>query len=75
MKATRAPSGIGAALFSVMVVLTIIVVVQDTGAVQATVLFRTFSVPLALLLVLTLASGLLSGIVLYRRLSNRKHRG
>ena len=75
MQDTRTPTGIAAATFSIIVVLTIIVVVQNTETVQATVLFSTIAMPLTLLLMLTLASGMLSGAVLYRTLapSRRRH--
>ena len=74
MQVARAPSGALAALFSLMVVLTITVALQNTDTVQATVLFRTIPMPLALLLVLFLASGMLSGAVVYRALINNRLR-
>lgn len=74
MQDTRTPTGIRAALFSVMLIVTIIVVFQNTATVQTTVLFSTFAMPLALLLGLVLASGMLSGAVIYHTLSPRRRR-
>ena len=74
MQDSRTPSGIAAASFSVIVVLTMIVVVQNTETVHATVLFSTIAMPLTLLLILTLASGMLSGAVLYRTLAHSRRR-
>jgi uncharacterized integral membrane protein len=65
---------IKAAVVAVLVMLAVIVTVQNTGAVQTKVLFGTFSMPLALLLGLTLISGALAGAALSRRLSHGKSR-
>jgi len=74
MQDTRTPTGIRSALFSVVMIVTIIVVFQNTGTVQTTVLFSTVAMPLALLLGLVLASGMLSGAVLYHTLSPQRRR-
>lgn len=74
MQDTRTPTGFRAALFSVVMIVTIIVVFQNTATVQTKVLFSTVAMPLALLLGLVLASGMLSGAVLYHTLGSRRRR-
>jgi len=74
MPIARAPRRALTALFSLLVILTITVVFQNLRPVQATVFFRTITLPLALLLILTLAAGMLSGAVLYRAMIKNRPR-
>ena len=74
MQDTRTPTGLRSALFSVVMIVTIIIVFQNTATVQTTLLFSTVAMPMALLLGLVLASGMLSGAVLYHTLSPQRRR-
>jgi uncharacterized integral membrane protein len=60
-----------AAVAVVLVVLAIIVVFQNTEAVDTRVLFGTLSMPHALLLAFTFTSGMLAGAILCRRSADR----
>jgi uncharacterized integral membrane protein len=76
MKDTRTRSNwIKAAVVATLAVLTIIVVFQNTDVVHTTVLFGTVSMPHAVLLAVTFASGLLVGAVLVTRWRRRKQAG
>ena len=74
MQDTRTPIGIRSALFSVVMIVTIMLVFQNTATVQTNVLFSTVAMPLALLLGFVLASGMLSGAVLYHTLTPKRRR-
>lgn len=63
---------IKAAVVAVIALLTIIVVFQNTETVDTSVLFGTVSMPHAVLLALTFASGVLAGAVLFRSWTRRK---
>jgi len=56
---------------TVLLLLTSIVVFQNTGAVNTKVLFGAVTMPLALLLGSTFAAGLLVGAVLLNRWNHR----
>lgn len=55
-----------------LAVFSLIVIFQNTGPVDTTVLFGTFSMPLALLLTLTFSTGGLVGAVVYHRMTRKK---
>jgi len=59
------------AVAGVLLVLTLIVVFQNTEAVHTQLLFGTLSMPHALLLALTFTSGMLVGAILCRRWADR----
>lgn len=69
----RNTAKIKAVVATILLVLTLIVVGQNTGPVNTKVLFGAFSLPLALLLGLTFASGALVGAILLNRFIKRDH--
>jgi uncharacterized integral membrane protein len=54
---------------ALLLVLTIVVVLQNTETVETKLLFMTIAMPRALLLLITLASGVVIGLVLGARIS------
>ncbi len=58
-------------LASILLVLGIIVVMQNTETVDTRLLFATVSMPRALLLAITLGVGILIGLLLGRRMHKR----
>ncbi|MBT5020921.1 MAG: LapA family protein [Planctomicrobium sp.] len=56
----------------IVVILMLIVVLQNTQAVETNLLFYTFSLPNALLLALTFASGIVVGLLMSFTYSGKK---
>lgn len=56
---------------AVLLVIVIIVVFQNTDAVETKLLFATITMPRALLLILTLLIGVIAGLLLGTRLAHR----
>ena len=69
--ARRSRFKVKAIVATVVLLLTSIVVFQNTGAVNTKVLFGAVTMPLALLLGSTFAAGLLVGAVLLNRWNHR----
>ncbi len=57
------------ALVAALLILTIIVVMQNQEAVETKILFATITMPRALLLLITLAAGVVVGLLLGTRLA------
>jgi len=59
---------------AILLILTVIVVLQNTETVDTELLFMTLSMPRALLLFITLATGIVIGLVFGTKLSPSKPR-
>lgn len=57
---------------AILLILTVIVVLQNTEAVETKLLFMTLSMPRALLLIITLIAGVVIGLVFGTKLSGSK---